>query len=192
MSVLYRINQKAKKLRRYGAVKMRPAPALPFFWHIGRPNFGDDINPLFFAELAEKTTRLSENRTMPHFLGIGSILSKATAASTIMGSGFLTDRDECQQAPAHIVSVRGKLSHAMLGEAGPCWLGDPLVLIDQIVAGPHQIKYRYGFVPHHSEFRRYKKSIPQHIKIIDPSAEPWRVVREIASCEKMMSQMHRQ
>ncbi|MFM8827140.1 MAG: hypothetical protein ACKOFT_08690, partial [Actinomycetota bacterium] len=69
MGILRRI----EKLRRF--VRWRFSPGrLPLWWHVGRPNFGDDINPGFFSRLSGLSTRLATDRGRPHVVGAGSIL----------------------------------------------------------------------------------------------------------------------
>jgi hypothetical protein len=65
------ISLKLAKTARYLRARFKPASALPLYWHIGRPNFGDDINPDFFGRLAKSDFRFAINQNQPHFLGIG-------------------------------------------------------------------------------------------------------------------------
>ena len=59
--------KKAKKVFRYLKARLQPASALPFFWHVGTPNFGDDINPALFNAALSKPVRLQTRRDRPHF-----------------------------------------------------------------------------------------------------------------------------
>ncbi len=186
--VFGRLARKSQKLRRYHAVAHAGADAQPFFWHVGRPNFGDDINPAVFARLGGRPVGFCKDRERCHFLGIGSILDRATRSSTVLGSGFLSAHDICRQAPARVVSVRGELSRQKLGADAAIQLGDPLVLIDRIAEPPAEKRYRCGFVPHCTEFDGFRAARIADIHLIDPAADPWQVVEEIAACERILSQ----
>lgn len=183
-----RIARKAEKLRRYWTRRLRPSSDLPVFWHVGRPNFGDDLNPLFFETLAGSGVRFAVRRDEPHFLGIGSILERASPASTVLGSGFLFPPAEPVSRPARVVSVRGQLSRAAFGDDRDIWLGDPLVLVDVFRPAAPAKTHRYGYVPHVSTVEKARAMMPSDMLLIDPAASPWQVVDLIASCEVVLSQ----
>ena len=77
-----------EKLRRFARWRFIPG-RLPVWWHVGRPNFGDDINPVFFHRLAGLSTCFAADRSRPHVLGAGSILEHAGGTSVVCGAGFL-------------------------------------------------------------------------------------------------------
>jgi hypothetical protein len=43
--------RRIEKARRYLSWRLATR-GLPLWWHVGRPNFGDDINPTFFQKIA--------------------------------------------------------------------------------------------------------------------------------------------
>jgi pyruvyltransferase len=179
---------KVKKIARYWKARLQSKDALPFFWHVGKPNFGDDINPEFFSAAVEKPVRLEIRRDRPHFLGMGSILGKANSTSTVLGSGFIVPPVDEALEPGGVVSVRGALSLSGLAKPENVLLGDPMVLLNLIF--PHTVKHdgSVGLVPHVSEVGLARKMNIPGVKIIDPTNGPWRVIREIAGCSRIFSQ----
>ncbi len=179
--------RKLRKLGRYSVARLQPRSALPFLWHIGQPNFGDDLNPALFGLIAERGVRLERRHDRPHFLGMGSILARATPSSIVLGAGFLTPpaRHDLQ---GQIVSVRGALSRDAIAQRGEILLGDPMVLLNLLAPFKRQADGPLGFVPHVSEFKRTRRLRVAGLKVIDPALPPWRVVQEIAGCGRIMSQ----
>lgn len=155
----------------------------PLFWHVGKPNFGDDINPLFFELLADQRFRFAADQSRPHFMGMGSVLQASTSSSVVLGPGLL--RPEVLVKPQRIVSVRGDLTRQVLG-AENVPLGDPMVLVDRLVK-PDGGDY-IGFVPHVTELRDVRRRLPSTVRLIDVTRDPWEVVREIGQCKLVFSQ----
>jgi len=159
---------------------------VPVFWHVGRPNFGDDVNPEFFAALCGGPVRFASDRCRPHVLGAGSILQHVTPASVVCGSGFL-ERPDAPLRAREIVAVRGVLSAEGCGDGASPLLGDPLVLIDQFVTRP-PARRRYGYVPHVTSVARWRRLAGPGGGVIDPAWQPWRTIAEIAACDVVISQ----
>lgn len=178
------MKQKAIKLARYWSARLR-SPTLPaLFWHVGVPNFGDDINAAFFQALTGVRFRFATNRQAPHFLGMGSILAAATPASVALGSGLLTPVPPA--TPPQVVAVRGKLTQAALGAASTIPLGDPMVLIDRIHTPDRGDEI--GFVPHVGSLHLARRIVPAGVRLIDVRQPPWQVVRDIGRCRRVFSQ----
>lgn len=178
------MKHKFVKLRRYWSARLRPDTLPPLFWHVGVPNFGDDINPALFQALTGTQFRFAANRDAPHFVGMGSILSSATDASTVLGAGLLTPRPLA--ARPRVVALRGKLTQALLGAEGAVPLGDPMVLLDRIFT-PERGDAT-GFVPHVGSLALARRVVPQGVRLIDVRKDPWTVIREIGSCRRVLSQ----
>ncbi len=159
---------------------------LPVWWHVGRPNFGDDINPSFFEKIHGRPVRFAADRSRPHVLGAGSILEHATPSSIVCGSGFL-EPPHAPVTPSQIVAVRGALTATACGADSSVLLGDPLVLIDAFVERTTP-QHRFGFVPHIKSVARWRGFDTRGHRVIDPAWSPWRVVKDIASCELIFSQ----
>lgn len=174
------------KLGRILRWRLAPSRALPVWWHVGRPNFGDDVNPTFFQRIAGQPARFAADRGRPHVLGAGSILDRSTPASIVCGSGFLRAPRHAVSA-AEVVAVRGELSLAACPRAGDVLIGDPLVLVDAF-APPVEKRHRFGYVPHVTAVRQWRRLGGGRRHVINPGRPPWRVVEEIASCEVIISQ----
>ena len=160
---------------------------IPVWWHVGRPNFGDDINPSFFHALTGGAVRFAADRRLPHLLGAGSILEKAGTTSIVCGSGFLSMPWGERPRPAEVIAVRGEWSLAALRAADSTLLGDPLVLADRL-AGPVAKRHAVGLVPHVRSVDRWRAGNRDRHFLIDPGLEPWAVVESIGSCETVISQ----
>jgi|688.fasta_scaffold22280_4 pyruvyltransferase len=182
MAVLRRL----EKLRRYLRWRIGPRDALPVRWHVGRPNFGDDINPSFFGRIHGRSVRFASDPGQPHILGAGSILEHAKSASVVCGSGLLFPPSGSVPA-GEIVAVRGALSAEACSPHADVLLGDPLVLIDAFV-GPTVPRHRFGFVPHVTSVAHWRRCAASECHIINPAWSPWRTVGEIAACETIFSQ----
>ena len=178
--------RRIEKLRRLLRWRIAPSTALPVWWHVGRPNFGDDINPSFFQRLHGGPVRFATDRRQPHILGAGSILEHSLPTSVVCGSGLLQP-PRGPVAAAEFVAVRGGLSAAACGASSGVLLGDPLVLINTFVARSRPAR-RYGFVPHVTSVTRWRRLACDRRCIIDPAGDPWRTIAEIAACEVVFSQ----
>jgi len=180
--------RKIEKTKRYWNWRLKPAGNRPLFWHVGRPNFGDDINPSFLQRLAGQPVRFANDQTQPHWLGVGSILESATSASIVIGSGYLKPTSGPLPKQTTVISLRGQLSLERAGCDGNILLGDPLVLVDRLFDKPIQKKHRTGLVAHVLNISAMKAKYGRHTHLISPMHEPWKVVEEIASCEQIVSQ----
>jgi len=159
------------------------------FYHLGRPNFGDDINPWFLRALTGREFRWGSTRR-PHLLGIGSIAAKAGADSWVMGSGLLEPLARGERPRrGRVVALRGALSAEMLGVEPP-HLGDPVLLVDRLLDRPAVRAGRLGVVPHAISVREWRRLLRgrEDITLIDPAGDPLSVVKAIAACERVASQ----
>lgn len=177
--------RRLEKVRRFLRWRFGPRSAVPVFWHVGRPNFGDDVNPTFFAGLCGGRVRFATDRRRPHVMAAGSILEHAGPAAVVCGSGFL-QRPVAPARARDLVAVRGVLSAECCAGASPL-LGDPLVLVDQFVTRP-PARRQYGYVPHVTSVTRWRRLAGTGAFVIDPAWSPWRVISEIAACDVIISQ----
>lgn len=181
-----RLSARIEKQLRYWRWRLA-ARGLPMWWHVGRPNFGDDLTPDLFQRLTGASVRFEPDRTAPHILGMGSILSKATPASVVCGSGLIAP--VVTKIPGRAVAVRGELSlRALASRPDDVLLGDPAVLVSELVTPPPRKRHQFGFVPHVRSVERWQAWNPKGHRLIDPSAPVWKVVEEIAACETIISQ----
>lgn len=180
------ISRKIEKQRRYWRWRLAEG-GLPLWWHVGRPNFGDDLAPYLFQRLTGAKVRFEANRSVPHVLGIGSILSKATSASIICGSGLIAPVNTPIHARA--IAVRGELSlQGLASIPDDVLLGDPAVLVSELINPPSEKHHPFGFIPHVRSVDRWTSWNVRGLHLIDPGAPVWKVVDDIASCETIISQ----
>ena len=177
-----------ERARRYWRWRFKASGNIPLFWHIGRPNFGDDINPTFMQKLTGRSIRFSANRDEQHFLAAGSILECATTDSIVVGSGYLKPDSGPLPSQTAVLSLRGELSLQRSQAQGEILLGDPLVLLDLLYKAPSKKKYQVGFVPHILNSKQMQAKYGSQTHVICPSQDPWHVIAEIASCERVVSQ----
>lgn len=180
--------RKIEKAKRYWSWRLKSTANLPLFWHVGRPNFGDDINPSFLERLSDQQVRFATNCSQPHLLCVGSILESATPSSIVIGSGYLKPDSGPLPKQTTVVSVRGQRSLELAGCGDHVLLGDPLVLVDQLFDKPIRKKHEIGLVSHVLNISAMKAKYGRYTHLISPMQSPWRVVEEIASCERIVSQ----
>ncbi|NLE37280.1 MAG: polysaccharide pyruvyl transferase family protein [Pirellulaceae bacterium] len=159
---------------------------VPVFWHIGRPNFGDDINPWLWSTILERRVHLSRQKGR-HLLGAGSILEKARDTSVVVGGGLLREPVGSSRCPGRIVAVRGIRTAEAVG-AVDALLGDPVVLVDRLFPQPRKIEFANGFVPHVTQVNRFRATLPPDCRLIDPRWPPLKVLAEVCRCERVFSQ----
>jgi len=179
--------ERIEKLVRFTRWLFAAQHCLPLWWHVGRPNFGDDINPTFFGAVSGQCTRFASDRRLPHVLGAGSILERATPTSVVCGSGLLQPPHGRSQPQPVLVAVRGEHSLAAFAPRGDVFLGDPIVLIDAWVTRG-VTRHRFGLVPHVRSVPRWRQLNTRALHLIDPGLPLWQVVEEIAACETVLSQ----
>lgn len=166
------------------------------YWHKS-DNFGDAINPLFFQKLTSRKIiyRTQKKEGVEHFLGIGSILDKATASSVVWGSGFISETSECKAHPKKVYAVRGPKSRDRLLQQGincPEIYGDPALLLPRIYFPKVKKKYKLGVIPHFTEkdSKLIEKFVlnQREVIVIDLQVcNPFAVIDKILQCEKIIS-----
>ncbi|HBO46431.1 MAG TPA: hypothetical protein DD670_21380 [Planctomycetaceae bacterium] len=178
----HRITKLARKLR----WSWPSRDSVPVFWHVGRPNFGDDINPLLWSRALNRAVHLSCQKRR-HLLGAGSILEKARNHSVVVGSGLLRGTLGRPRCPGKVIAVRGIRTAEAVG-AVDALLGDPAVLVDCLFAQTRRIEFANGFVPHVTQVGRFRAMLPPDCRLIDPRWPPLKVLAEICRCERIFSQ----
>lgn len=162
------------------------------YWWKGAVNWGDNLSPLLLKRFANLDV---EWDTISHssIASIGSILEHIPPLwdGYILGSGRLheTSRLQNYMKTAKILAIRGPLSAK--GIPGSFALGDPGLLADELV-GFQEKTYDLGIVPHWRDVElvpRFQKIIrsPSTIQIINPSDDPLIVLRQIASCKRIVT-----
>ena len=161
------------------------------YYHLGRPNFGDDVNPWFFRRISGRDFQWGEP-DRPHVMGIGSMAAKMTRHSVVMGAGFIRPLRRAELVrPSAVVAVRGQLSAEICG-GDIRFLGDPMSLVDLLLpADPAERDAPLGFVPHAVYYEGYREMLRQRrpeVMVIDPRGEPLAVITQIARCRRLASQ----
>ena len=161
------------------------------FYHLGRPNFGDDINPWFFRRISGRDFQWSEP-DRPHVMGIGSIAAKQTRHSVVMGAGFIQPVKRADlDRTSEVVSVRGELSAEIQG-GDIRFLGDPMCLVDLLLpVAPTERDVPLGFMPHAVYYEAYREILRHRrpdVTVIDPRGDSLDVIARVARCHRLASQ----
>ncbi|NBE08565.1 polysaccharide pyruvyl transferase family protein [Paragemmobacter ruber] len=176
------------------------APPIGLFWFAQTPNFGDRISADVVAAVSGRPVVHSIARRADLF-AIGSILNRAAAAvakrpnwvgPVIWGSGMFGPLDPpLDLARVEIAAVRGPLTQTLLETTCPT-LGDPGLLISDVVAAPARDLHRIGIVLHHSD--KPDAAVIEALRadgrfdLIDVTQEDHLdVVRRIAACGHVVS-----
>jgi pyruvyltransferase len=164
-------------------------------YHLGRPNFGDDVNEWFFSKLLDEHC-VWGGGTSEHILGIGSVAEKSNENSIVCGSGFISEQSNNYVFKSKkVISLRGQLS-CQIAKEWPEYIGDPMVMIDKFLPVNKSNKFKFGIIPHESNFKKYEKIITEQlrnlsdsgVKLINPADHFLKVIHDINQCEHVISQ----
>lgn len=183
-----KIRNKTTKVFRIIQHRNYASRRVPVFWHIGTPNFGDDVNPKFFADISGKKIGFASDRQARHYVGVGSILDRATSHSIVLGSGLLFPLKNPLAEGVTMIAVRGDLTAESAKCDGDTLLGDPMVLLNLLMDVPSVKNHEIGIVPHVSNFNQFKQIFGKTHTLIDPSADPKKVLEKIGNCSYIASQ----
>lgn len=185
-----------------------------FFYNVGRYNFGDSINEIFFKKLLNKNSlNFRYNHIDYHYITTGSVLQLANRFSIVYGTGFISENNDIgvkkingngnnkvYQKPKKIISVRGKLTRNKLINMGiecPENYGDPLLLFPIVYNNP-SIKTKkklVGIIPHYidknnTNVKKLENVFKDNCKIIDiiiPDHNYKKFIDSIQECEYIIS-----
>lgn len=129
-------------------------------------------------------------------IGIGSILFSGNRHSKIWGAGFMRDDEKCNGGT--IYAIRGKLSLDKIRQQIDCGapikiidnyaMGDPAILLPEIIRGASEKKYKIGIVPHFSEINYFTDKYGDKYHIIDLRTNDIEgTTEDITSCEYILS-----
>lgn len=188
------VRRRARQLSRLGAVAATPSmyPAAPMaraFWYDGMANFGDALTPWLLRRAG--VIPVLETNASANLAGVGSILEMLPAdfSGSVWGSGLL--RGATLTLPrAQFLAVRGELTRDLVSAPGDVALGDPGILVSRFMSRP-RVRWRLGMVPHHMHetdaLWAKLASASSHVRLISVKRGPTAVLRDIASCEAIMS-----
>lgn len=198
---------------------MKPLRLIFWYYKNWGPNYGDWLSPYIISRLSGKQIQQCFGSGFPtifavknhikklfgrdydmflfpwekNIISIGSIMSRATPASKIWGTGILDPT--LSVSGGHVYAVRGDLTLQTLRMKKCRWLkfqrnvaiGDPGMLISMFVK-PAEKKYDLGLIPHFTEIDYFRNLYGNRIKIIDlRSKDVEQVTREITSCRRIIS-----
>lgn len=161
-----------------------------YYWS-QRKNFGDQLAPYLVEHFAQTSVQWATPEDAD-LVAAGSVLQHlpTTWTGTVCGAGKL-HTGSLALPLARFLAVRGRLTAAGLGlSPGGVRLGDPVLLIDELVARPAAC-WDLGIVPHWTDdilIKRFTHLASKYdVAIISPRDDPLVVVQQIAACRKIVS-----
>lgn len=172
-------------------------PYIPAFWYSSN-NFGDAINHYLIKKISNRTPILVDrNDPCEKIMAIGSILNNDVSNCIVWGAGlaFSTDRVPPKK---QILAVRGKLTGDILKAQGTEFnqvYGDPCLLLPRIYNIDVPKKWKLGIMPHYVDTKLVYDRLGMNdaelavhgIKILDIMSDVEDVVKQVKSCEKVLS-----
>lgn len=155
------------------------------FWWNARSNFGDALTPYLLEAFADVKVDHAD-AAEADIVVVGSILEALPTHwnGIVAGSGKLYEKTRPNLDNAHVYGLRGTLSAQ--GVTGEYALGDPALLIDEMIPAGKK-EHELGVVPHWSDTVLVGRFAKWNPHVILPSGDPLTVVREIASCKKIVA-----
>lgn len=149
-------------------------------------NFGDELNGFLLDKMG--VTHSWSTAQKAELVIAGSVLQHLPEhyAGTVCGTGKLHEHNRIHLGDARVFALRGKLTQAGvtgLGGQQPV-LGDPGLLAPMFVRQP-VAKHDLGVVGHWSDEDLHRRFAYGHR--IDPTWPVEKVIREIASCRRIVS-----
>lgn len=162
------------------------------YWWKDVNNFGDRLTPYLLTHFSG-VTPVWAPIDQADLIATGSIIHHVQNSwgGVILGSGLLRKDLPVHVSDANILAVRGPLTRAaVVGHRNHIAQGDPGLLANELV-NVRTKRWELGVLPHwsddglayraSSEFAKYKP------KLIDPTADPLTVVRQIGQCRKLVT-----
>lgn len=171
-----------------------------YWWRWNYPNelnFGDEISAPIISILTGRKVEWASVASCD-LVGAGSVLGTISAKRRelpqIWGTGFMHPASgDSTSSKVQANAVRGALSARRVGteqsSTSPA-LGDPGILADLLLSGPVKKTHMVGLIPHYVDegnpkFENLAKK--PFVKVIDVRLSPKDIVKEIASCEAVIS-----
>lgn len=154
-------------------------------------NWGDIITPVILKGLTGQNI-VRTPKGGGRILAIGSILHRAHPGDLVWGSGIISPKHIPSCASTLKVSaVRGPLTRKLLQEAGadvPEIYGDPALLTPYFfdLSGIPKT-HTLGIIPHYNDMQAVRSLASPNVKIIDICAGIEEVLRQVASCENILT-----
>lgn len=172
-------------------------PVLAYYW-AGKANFGDLLTPLILKHFCGVDS-LWVDPLFADIVVAGSVLDVLPVMyqGIVAGAGQLHDKTHADLRHAQVFGLRGKLTaeRAMLNLLAPDFvIGDPGLLVSEMVPAAAPGSIELGIVPHWSDqelfktewqrAKRYDYALP---KLIDTTGDPVDVAAAIGSCKKIVA-----
>jgi pyruvyltransferase len=166
--------------------------AIHTYWYNAVTNFGDAITPVLLSHYGFTPIYVTPKRAQ--LVSTGSILHQVPDdfSGYILGSGLISEKVARRYPHATILALRGVLSRDLIQASQNTFLGDPGLILPQLLQTVPKKKYLIGVVPHYVD-KRYKglktlcSRYPTQVKMIDVQRNPIPVLKEIAECEYILS-----
>jgi len=153
-------------------------------------NFGDLLTPCILRNFGMIPISDPINFNV---VCVGSVLELIDSdfKGYIIGSGLLFEKRKIF-TNANILALRGKLTQQMIKAPTNIILGDPGLLVDQLINKSKKKNFEIGLVPHYvdkfdNRLLRLSERFPGQVKIIDVQREPISVLRDIERCNYILS-----
>ena len=167
---------------------------VPLNYFTYRPNFGDLLSPWLLAKMTGREVALAD-RSKPHYVMIGSIISQGTNESIFWGTGTYGTEGKAEiPSGARYTAVRGPLTRAKLGASKgfgirvPAVYGDPALLLPLYYMPKVRKTHEYGVVVRWSERAWAQAKYGPGVKLIDLSRDDIEgVIDDVLSCRKIIT-----
>lgn len=176
---------------REGVDKMRITNTPLVWWWRGKQNFGDRLTYWLLNRVSQLNVQWGEKH-QADAVGVGSVLGLFPKDWTgaVIGSGILRSNQHVDLTNNRVFGLRGPLTIAncTLIPRKEFVMGDPGLLVSDLIELPAK-QHKLGLVPHWSdvELEHRPEFKPFNPLIIRVGDEPLEVLRQIASCEKIVS-----
>lgn len=162
------------------------------YWFRKKNNFGDWLNPFLINLISRRKVFYSDKVDDKKYIIIGSILHHADKNTIVWGAGFISKKKVLHTKPLEIRSVRGPLTRNILIDNNiscPKIYGDPALLLSYYYKPEVNKNYEVGIIPHYKDKNKkwVKKQKSKNIKIIDIQGDVKRVIKDILSCNIILS-----
>ncbi len=121
-------------------------------------NIGDRISPVVTEHTTGRSVSWYSGKTLPHLVGVGSLLSGASPQSYIWGTGLMAPKFGLPNVDVRkVLALRGKLTYQELsrhcGALPDVPLGDPGFLVPDDLNIKKQLPtYDLGVIPHYVDW----------------------------------------
>lgn len=174
-------------------------------------NFGDVLGSYIFEKIVGTTPKnifinnkeVKSQNTTEHYMIVGSILKHTSELAWLWGVGIMHEGDVEQIyesiVPEQIYALRGPITKKALEAAGlqlpkQVALGDPAILLPLMRAGSHKKQYKFGVIPHFTEYGAVRERYKDHPNVVviclgehKTKASVDNTIDLITSCEKILS-----